>query len=231
MEAFRSGGSVTRDETRIGTIVDADAFNGVNGYMTRMPSGNILLQDGSGDALYEVDVVTGASSLFMDEWTFEEFDGPNNSLDLGLAYDANGDLFVASTANAAIVKVEPGGVLSTFVTLDEIAIATGAGDAELFGLAFARETGSPIDGIAAIIATIEGLVDDGKLKRGQGNGMIRPLRNALRSLGKNKTISACSQIRDFIDTANGKIADGALDPTDGNPLISAGMVVRNQLGC
>ena len=71
----------------------------------------------------------------------------------------------------------------------------------------------------------------GSLKRGQANGLIRPLRNALRSLGKGHIAAACSQLQDFIVEVNQKVVDGALGQADADLLIAAASGIRSDLGC
>lgn len=90
---------------------------------------------------------------------------------------------------------------------------------------------SPEEQIAEVEADIDDLVESGELKKGQANGLLKPLQNALRSLDKGKTEAACNQLQDFLDEVNQKVADGALDPDSGADLIAAAEAIRADVGC
>jgi hypothetical protein len=90
---------------------------------------------------------------------------------------------------------------------------------------------TPLERMQSLIASINGLVANGTLKAGQGNGLIQPLRNALRSLATGHLPSACSQLSDFEAGVTEKILDGALSAQDGQALIDAAEGIRRDLGC
>ncbi len=90
---------------------------------------------------------------------------------------------------------------------------------------------TPQDRIQSLIASVNALVTDATLKPGQGNGLIQPLRNALRSLATDHVASACSQVYDFEVEVNGKILEGAVTVQDGAALIDAAERIRRDLGC
>ena len=75
------------------------------------------------------------------------------------------------------------------------------------------------------------LVEFGYLKPGQANGLIKPLGNAIESLGAGHVDAACSQTQDFIDGVYEKIADGALIEDAGEWLIDAAEEIMYLIGC
>ena len=85
--------------------------------------------------------------------------------------------------------------------------------------------------IHLLLDELDSLVNDDTLKTGQAKGLLKPLKNALRSLDKGNVDSACSQIQDFIDEVNQKIADGALSQEDGDALIAMADLLAADLGC
>ncbi len=89
---------------------------------------------------------------------------------------------------------------------------------------------TPQEAIASLIGKIETLVDDGVLKAGQANGLIRPLKNAIRSLDKGKVKPACSQLADFIDKVNAK-TPSPLDAATAAELITGANAIRAAIGC
>jgi uncharacterized repeat protein (TIGR01451 family) len=78
---------------------------------------------------------------------------------------------------------------------------------------------------------VDALVGLGSLKVGQANGLTRPLRNAIRSLQKGKTQAACSQLQDFINEVNQKVADGVLTQAEGDALIASANAIRSAVEC
>ena len=89
---------------------------------------------------------------------------------------------------------------------------------------------SPETMTSDLIVEIEGLVETFQLKKGQANGLTRPLENVLRSIEKGKTSPACSQLQDFIDQVNAKTPEVLLVPT-AEDLIASADAVRESLGC
>jgi len=88
---------------------------------------------------------------------------------------------------------------------------------------------TPEEGIANLKDDIQALVP-GTLKPGQANGLTRPLDNALRSLDKGKTASACNQLQDFINKVNEKTPT-PLDAGTAATLIADAEAIRTSLGC
>ena len=101
----------------------------------------------------------------------------------------------------------------------------------------------PTQAIQELDALVDALVTDGTLKRGQANGLQRPLRNAERSLlqssllnternnsDEGKIAAACSQLQDFIDAVNAKTPD-PLDAVSAAALIGEAQNIRLSLGC
>ena len=66
-------------------------------------------------------------------------------------------------------------------------------------------------------AAIENLIADGSLKPGQGNGLTRPLQNALRSLERGHLAAACAQLADFQEEVTRNVGGGVLTPAQGGP--------------
>lgn len=81
-----------------------------------------------------------------------------------------------------------------------------------------------------LIRVIETLISDGVLNQGQGNGLIRPLENAIRSLEKGKTADTCNQLQDFIDKVNDK-SPTPLDVATAAGLIAEAEAIRTAAGC
>ncbi len=69
------------------------------------------------------------------------------------------------------------------------------------------------------------------LRQEQANGLIVPLKSAIRSLVSGKIDSALSQMQDLIDEVNQKVLDGVLPPDEGAALIAAVGNILDQLGC
>jgi hypothetical protein len=226
----------------VGDMVNAEAFSDPDGGMSRRGNGKLMIQD-SGDSnfLYEIDPIAKTTTPFMTEWELTLAAGSVN-MDGGTAYDSSDNLYTWATVRDSevlitgdtrkLLKITPGKAVSSFVTSAQIAAVT-SGSAEsvrIDGIAFER-LGEPEEQIEALADSIDQLVADGALKRGQANGLKKPLANALRSLARGKTNAACSQLQDFIDKVNQKVADGALDPSEAVPLIGAAESVRSDIGC
>jgi len=90
---------------------------------------------------------------------------------------------------------------------------------------------APEEKIEALIAAVEALQTAGILNKGQAQGIIRPLENALRSLDNGKLLPACSQLFDFILGVGELIDDGILSLMQGQPLIDQAELCRQALGC
>jgi hypothetical protein len=89
---------------------------------------------------------------------------------------------------------------------------------------------TPEELIEELAVDVTDLVTEGVLKAGQANGLLKPLGNALRSLEKGKTASACSQLQDFIGEVLEKTPT-PLDEAHSGELIDAAQAVRSSLGC
>jgi hypothetical protein len=89
---------------------------------------------------------------------------------------------------------------------------------------------TPQEAIADIQDEIDGLVDDGVLKKGQANGLTQPLDNAIRSLNKGKTAAACNQLADFIAEVNAK-TPAPLDAATAADLIADAQAIQTAIGC
>ena len=75
------------------------------------------------------------------------------------------------------------------------------------------------------------LRDAGADRRRTANGVLRLLRNALRSLEQGNSAAACSQLYDFQVEVTRKILDGALTAAEGVVLINSAATIRTALGC
>jgi len=85
--------------------------------------------------------------------------------------------------------------------------------------------------IQSLLDLLEALVADGTLTPGQANGLRRPLLNAQRSLDNGQTAPACSQVQDFIDEVNQKVADGALPQEQADVMIDLAIAMQVDLQC
>ncbi|MDX1418128.1 MAG: hypothetical protein R3293_28260, partial [Candidatus Promineifilaceae bacterium] len=87
-----------------------------------------------------------------------------------------------------------------------------------------------MEAITNIQDEIDGLVDTGVLKKGQANGLIKPLQNAIRSLDKGNPVAACNQLADFIAEVNAK-TPSPLDAATAAGLIADAQAVQTAIGC
>lgn len=78
---------------------------------------------------------------------------------------------------------------------------------------------SPAQAIGELEESVQALVDDGVLKRNQANGLFSPLANAVRSIGRDNTNAACSQLADFVAEVDAK-SPHPIDPAVAGELIS-----------
>lgn len=87
---------------------------------------------------------------------------------------------------------------------------------------------SPEDLTQELIGDVDALINV-ELNPGQGNGLTRPLRNALRSIDANRIQAACSQLKDFINEVIDKTPP--LTSTTSNALIADASAIRTVLSC
>ena len=92
-------------------------------------------------------------------------------------------------------------------------------------------TQTPEQRLEALLSSIGDLIANGSLGAQQANGLLRPLRNVLRSLGTGHLPPACSQLRDFEVEVTRKILDGVLTAQQGVALIGEAESIRAILGC
>jgi probable HAF family extracellular repeat protein len=90
---------------------------------------------------------------------------------------------------------------------------------------------SPEERIQNLASTVTALATTGTLNPGQANGLVRPLRNALRSLEEGRTGAACSQLVEFQTEVARKVADGALPTAEANALLAESDAIRAAIGC
>jgi polyhydroxyalkanoate synthesis regulator phasin len=92
-----------------------------------------------------------------------------------------------------------------------------------------------VDDVASLIESLLDLLDElvanGTLKAGQANGLRQPLLNAQQSFDQGQIAPACSQVQDFIDAVNQKVADGALPQADADGLIALATALQVALAC
>jgi len=108
-------------------------------------------------------------------------------------------------------------------------ISTGDAHAVVWNNASTPPT--PEEQIESLTTSIIALVEEGSLKSGQANGLMRPLQNALRSVAAGRPASACSQLSDFLAEVSRKVLDGALTPGEGAALSQAATSIQSALGC
>jgi hypothetical protein len=141
---------------------------------------------------------------------------------------------INSSAFAAFVEdfAGPGADLFTFLNLIGPDLIQGIVKFDALGLApFTVISVSPTDRIGELLDDIDALVAAGDLGRGPSRGLTQLLQNALRALDRGKTQQACTQLRAFVQQANGKANGGVLDEADAADLIAQVASIRAQLGC
>lgn len=79
---------------------------------------------------------------------------------------------------------------------------------------------SPEEAIGQIEDSVQSLVDEGMLKRNQAKGLLSPLANAVRSIERDNTDAACSQLDDFIAEVAAKT------PTPIDPEAAAALIAE-----
>ena len=72
--------------------------------------------------------------------------------------------------------------------------------------------------------------DEGELKAGQANGLLRPLEERTAQPGERKQEDACNQLQDFIDEVIAK-TPVPLIVLDSDALIADAEAIRSSLGC
>jgi hypothetical protein len=103
--------------------------------------------------------------------------------------------------------------------------------AHVTSIVCAYSSPEPAEAIQALIDEVLALVDSGALKQGQANGLIQPLKNAIRSLGRDKLNPACSLLHGFVGKLERKVDDGALTAEEAQPLFDAIDEIITDLGC
>ena len=84
--------------------------------------------------------------------------------------------------------------------------------------------------IQNLIANVDALASAGTLKRGQANGLTRPLENALRSLSRDGTEAACNQLTDFMTEVGLKTPE-PLPQVEADAILASADSIRDALGC
>jgi len=73
-------------------------------------------------------------------------------------------------------------------------------------------------------------VDAGLLKKGQANGLTKPLDNAIHSLDKGQPTDACNQLQDLISEVNAKTPNPLAAATAAGLIVEA-EAIRDATGC
>lgn len=142
--------SVDDGDVRVGALQRARAFLGVDGFLTRRGNGDLTVIDSN--TIQRIDPA-GNVDLFMSNWDFGNWT-ETGAVDAGLAFDDADNLYIVDRGFPfRIVRIEPDGSVSDWVTAIQIAAATG-GIAEELGstapIAFERvSVGVPSLGISA----------------------------------------------------------------------------------
>jgi hypothetical protein len=89
---------------------------------------------------------------------------------------------------------------------------------------------APGEQIDLIIDQVEDLADAGVLNDGQANSLIRKLENAQASLERGRVNAAVNQLNAFVNEVMSLVADGILEPAEGQALIDAARNVIDDLG-
>ncbi|MDT8320043.1 MAG: hypothetical protein RQ826_05895 [Xanthomonadales bacterium] len=79
---------------------------------------------------------------------------------------------------------------------------------------------SPEEAIGQLEEGVQSLQEEGVLKQNQAKGLLSPLANAVRSIKRDKTDAACSQLADFIAEVSAK-TPSPIDPDTASALITA----------
>ena len=87
----------------------------------------------------------------------------------------------------------------------------------------------PVEPMYDLIADVEALVDAEVLTSGQANGLVNPLKHALRSLEKESTPDTCNQLGDFMREVEAKVPP--LTEAQADDLTGGAEAIRAMLGC
>lgn len=133
---------------------------------------------------------------------------------------------VASEANLLITGGDAKGVGTITATCDgALDMAGNSGAASLTYTVI-----TPQQAIIKLQGNIQTLVDQGILNRGQANGLIQLLGNALRSLDSGWMTPACNQLNAFINQVKAK-SPRPIDAATAATLLDAAEAIRQAVGC
>ena len=166
---------ITTSPPTASVLASGTPFSDLDVYMTLAPNGDLIVADDSRDTIYRVDPVTGAIAVFPSEAQLEAVVGQDVDLEGGIAFDADGNFYVAEENTdgiyvwpaadpAAGTIVASSGALLVSSTELGAADVSGYGGADLDGgIAFSDGAGADI--------LIGGLGDD-KLLGGGGADLL-----------------------------------------------------------
>lgn len=126
------------DQAGNATILAQDAaFIDIDGFMTRDPNGDLLVADDNGDRIHLVDTGTGAVSTFLTKAAIEAVSGGADAgTDGGIAYDSDGNFFMADSVTGHILMWDTLMNGSIFVTAGDVQAVTGVAPSYFGGIAF-----------------------------------------------------------------------------------------------
>jgi hypothetical protein len=83
--------------------------------------------------------------------------------------------------------------------------------------------------IDEIVTDVETLTADGDLNRGQGNALLKKLRNAAKKLDRGHATAAADLLHSFIDQVDDLVSEGVLEPAEGQALIATASELINAI--
>jgi microsomal dipeptidase-like Zn-dependent dipeptidase len=124
----------------------------------------------------------------------------------------------------------PGATFPIGTTPETYTVTDGAGNAA--SCTCTVKVLSPEEVADALIGQTEGLITDGTLKKGQGNGLLAKLAGIVEKLTSAPAPTpACNQLRTFINQVRGSVKAGKLSAAEGDNLIGSAINAGRGAGC
>ena len=157
-------------------VASGDPFQDLDAFITLAPNGDLIVADDKTDTVYRVDTGDGSVSTFLSKEQIETVAGDGVDLEGGIAFDADGNFYLADEktdgilkwpaddADAGTINPDAGEV---FVTDASISAVTGE-EADLEAGIFFGTDGSA--SFESLEITISGVPDGATLSAGTDNG-------------------------------------------------------------